>query len=368
MSPRLLWALAALSAGLGVAVAVRGHPPDVAAYPHLRILGWGDSWGEVEPCGCHLSPTGGLDRRAAVVAQARAQGPVLLVSAGDELFGRDRDVTPGDLGRAQLEIDALAGACDGWAVGDRDLSRGVDFLKARAKAAGVPLLSANLTDPSGALLFAPHRLVRVGDVQVGLFAVTQLESQVPGVLARPETEAAAQAVAALRALGAQVVVALLHQTATHAEALALAVSGIDVALVAHEGGVGRLTPAPPLYRAGLKGRDLVQIELDLGAGPVQDAAMNEDALNEVKILDNNLLILQTRGKTASTPEAVQAVATQRAVFEKRRQDAVDRAHAPVVGRKARMKVVALDAEVGSDAAWKAKLDAEIARDGHSPAR
>lgn len=227
-------------------------------------------------------PLGGLARRATVTARARAEGPPLVqVDAGDSVLPVLETPIP-DRGeverRAQLMVSGLARlGLDALVPGETDLALGPPVLERLARRAGLALLAANLTR-AGKRWLPPDRLVRRGELAVGIFGVVDLPD-LPAPLAQTDPAAAARAaVTSLRARGARLVVGLAHLSGGVAQARALAreVEGIDVLVVGHDGETlerpieeGRTR----IVEAHRRGTYLGRLDLDLR--PTEVAARNQ---------------------------------------------------------------------------------------------
>ncbi len=175
----------------------------------------------------------------------------LVVDAGNLLLYRKqyKAKVPADAAtlarrRARAEIIAQAYARMGIhavALGATDLVLGLPVLKSLVQRHRLPLMSANLQSPAGRLLFPAHKLVAVGGVKVGIFALTG-EKNIARVkidpklfkLADPVDVAKAQ-VKALRAKGAQLVVALAAVGHQQGRQVAQAVPGIDFMFISGTG-------------------------------------------------------------------------------------------------------------------------------------
>jgi tetratricopeptide (TPR) repeat protein len=145
--------------------------------PRLRILFTGSVDGYLEPCGCVAGRQGGVDRISAYIEQLRAEPvPSLFVDVGD-LF--TDELHPGELMAEQLPLKAEALlevwaqlGCDAKAVGDLDLTIGIEALAELGRKTGVPLLCSNLKHPdTGEYPFERTRIVEVGDLKVGMLSV-----------------------------------------------------------------------------------------------------------------------------------------------------------------------------------------------------
>jgi hypothetical protein len=236
-------------------------------------------------------PLGGLPRRASYTARVRAEaGRLLQVDAGDSLLPRlvpvagDPAPDPRELERrARLVATGLGRSkLDAFAPGESDLALGVARLKALAKQAGLPLVSANVVDGKGKPLFAPHRQIQVGGLRVGLFGILTLApedaaaARAAGYAVSDPVAAAQGAASLLREQGAQIVVGLYHLAGGLPEArkLGAEVAGVDVIVLGHAGEA----PADPVVvgggdegavvavEAGSEGRFLGRLDLHVVDG------------------------------------------------------------------------------------------------------
>jgi 2',3'-cyclic-nucleotide 2'-phosphodiesterase (5'-nucleotidase family) len=179
---------------------------------------------------------------------------VLAVDAGDLLLPVTRfaanpapGMMPPEAGeiarRARLLIAALARmGVAAFAPGERDLAIGPPLLRRLLADAKVPVVSANLFDAQGRRLFAADRLIEVAGVKIGVFGVIRSAPEDAALWkewrleARDPIAAAREEVRALRARGAQLVVALCHLGPyDETKKLLEAVPGIDWAVLAHSG-------------------------------------------------------------------------------------------------------------------------------------
>jgi len=227
----------------------------------FTLLLTGDVRGEIEPCGCE-PPNGGLARRVAAVRKYRAEGPVLVLEAGDALA---EDVHRLDRERAQLILEAMAATGVGAAaVGEIELAFGLDWLKKSAVAAGVPYLCANLVDAGGKAVFPGRRIVEVGGNRIGVFAVLALHREIPqGLTLTDPLEAARAEVRALRAEGAELVIGLAHGSSQEVNRIARE-AGADVIVPAHRRGPSDVNYLQSwVVSAGHEGRLLQVVRFDL---------------------------------------------------------------------------------------------------------
>lgn len=191
---------------LALAGCVSNAPPPIPLKP-VRFLVLNDV-SVVDTLG---SGRGGLARVATVRQRLDDQGPVLFVLAGDVLntspagqayHGRDMvDV----LNRAQLDYATF---------GDRAFDVGMDTLTARIAESEFTWISTNCTRADGTAFpkVLPWDTVRVSGHKVGLFGVTLRGTYAGGARCSDPDSAAHRAVAALASEGADLIVAITHQT------------------------------------------------------------------------------------------------------------------------------------------------------------
>jgi hypothetical protein len=286
--------MAAFGASCGDADRAETPRPVVRPAPSVRLLLITDLKGYLEPCGCTSRPLGGIDRMAAKVAALRSDGaPTLVVVAGDTLFSGDRHgVDRADAATQEIwKAEALASILEGLGVaavtpGPLDLAHGADgFLRIAGTtdfpwlAAGVemsPVAADEGTDAANAPTtdttpggdespLAPHRIIRFGELAVGLVGLTDLGGndrvETPPSLA----SAAEEEVRALQEAGADIVVALVRSDRRTGRQLAANVDGIDFVV---QGGLDleqAIAPATvgdtAIVHAGRQGQGLVVVDI-----------------------------------------------------------------------------------------------------------
>jgi hypothetical protein len=173
------------------------------------IVTTNDVIAKTSPCGCH-TPKGGFARRAAFMDSVRAvrnnRDAVLALDAGGFFPVVEDERDAGAFTLAAMARMGVAAA----GVGANDLRFGYSYLREHARAAGVPLLAANLERrDTHASAFERWRLFHAGGVAVGAFSLMPESADLgPArdtlVAASPENAARA-AVDSLRAAGAQVI-------------------------------------------------------------------------------------------------------------------------------------------------------------------
>jgi len=208
----------------------------VPARPTFTLFALAELRGQIGPCGCTSDPLGDISRTAEVIDQARAAGPVLVVDAGSLLYSQSpvpahlatQEELKANLIQAIYQKD-LAVAAVG--LGPADLAAG---------AAGVrfPRQSVNVSEKD--VPTAPPQVLTVGTAKVGVFGVIARDT-IPKLPIEDPVATGKQAVAKLRAAGAQVVVGLVQASSKRdAVALVRAIGGIDLAIA----GLGQNAPEP----------------------------------------------------------------------------------------------------------------------------
>ncbi|HUJ57071.1 MAG TPA: multiheme c-type cytochrome [Kofleriaceae bacterium] len=249
--------------------------------------------GQIGPCGCTSDPLGDISRTAKLIADARAAGPVLVVDAGSLLFSQN-PIPPQLAAQENLKADLLAQLYQGElhvaavGLGPADLAQG-------DKGVRFPREAVDVTDP--AMPIAPPRIERVGDAKVGVFGVIATDTM--KVALGDPVAAGKQAVAQLRAQGAQLIVGLV-QASTKKDAVELmrGIGGIDLAIA----GLGQNAPEPErvaiapdkvgdgwLIVPANRGQVLARIDVTLrGAGPLADAIGKGAATARIAAIDAQL--------------------------------------------------------------------------------
>lgn len=147
---------------------------------------------QVDPCGCVSHQLGGLAKEATLVKRLEElKIPILELDAGG--FVRDmpdqKMITQSEYllkGLGKLGYDAVN-------VGFTDLAIAPDELKKVAKEANVDLVSANIQDASGNLVFSPYVVKTVKlhdgkDMRVGIIGVTRPRVELQGEAANQPSQ------------------------------------------------------------------------------------------------------------------------------------------------------------------------------------
>ena len=238
------------------------------------IVTTNDVIAKTSPCGCH-TPKGGFARRAAFMDSVRAvrngSTAVLALDAGGFFPVVEDERDAGAFTLAAMARMGVAAA----GVGANDLRFGYSYLREHARAAGVPLLAANLErrDTHGPA-FERWRVFHAGSVAVGAFGLMPESADLgPArdtlVAASPESAALA-AVDSLRAAGAAVIVLLSQLGEPWGDSLVTRVPGID--LIVQGGGSvpiradGRRIGRTVAIEGGTQGWQVGVAEVRPGAG------------------------------------------------------------------------------------------------------
>ncbi|WP_456434523.1 hypothetical protein [Thermosulfuriphilus sp.] len=173
-----------------------------------------------------------MARRVAFIKKIKTtRKNVILVDAGDSLAFWPT-LSPLQLGMARRKAWALAQIYRqlGYVaigLGRRDL--GIPLEELKNIAIKVPLLSANLANESGQILFRRTKIVEIEGIKIGFFALTA-PVQKEGLRALDPLKTARQAVASLQKEGANLIVCLANLGEDGDEDLADEIPGISLIL------------------------------------------------------------------------------------------------------------------------------------------
>lgn len=155
-------------------------------------------------------------------------------------------------------------------VGDADFAFGKDFLLSEAARAKAPYVVANLVDATTqAPIFPSGKVVTLGNLKVGVLGVVSENLEVEGLKALPVIPAAQQAAQALKAEGAEVLVALANAPFATLEQLGREVPGLE--LIVSSGtrqmlAQPRVSGSALILEAGARGKHLGVLEVTRMAG------------------------------------------------------------------------------------------------------
>jgi 2',3'-cyclic-nucleotide 2'-phosphodiesterase (5'-nucleotidase family) len=227
---------------------------------------------------------GGLARRVSFVEKIKREGrPVMVVDSG-QLFTDSETVADKKLSLAKAQLISRAYKHMGVAainIGDSDLMQGIAFLREESSR-GLPLISANLVDPSSRTsLFPPYMIKRAGSIRIAYFGLLSPDintaiRQMAGekFLVQDPVETARHMIRKLYNK-ADIIILLSNLDAKREQAVIRAVPGIHFVFGGHDGRYlssplwqGQ-TPVLESYRKGMYAGKL-HLTFVKGASPFQD--------------------------------------------------------------------------------------------------
>lgn len=297
----------------------------------------------------------------------------MAVDAGDSLAhaaGLPESQRPGAEARARLVLSAMARSrIAAVAVGERDLALGAPWLAREARAAGVPLLAANLEAADGTLPFEGHRVVEAGGERIGIFAVLGTSCAPAGMTVSEPAAAARAAAAAVRAQGASLVVALLHMEAQEAMELIRGGLPADLAIRAHDGRRAQPEPVGPVLVAASsdRGRDVLALTLRPELrGPWADEGGPARAEEERRAIERWMETARSRLSRTTAEADRRAIEDFLAIQSQRAADAARRAKVRPEGRLFELRTIPLEPELPEDAALAAEVERVTSAFGPPP--
>ena len=251
--------------------------PAAARGREIALLYSSNLQGKYAPCNCAVQPLGGLARRATVTARARGEADATLVVDAGDLFLPEGTAAETERQANLLAAGIASGGIDAFTPGEGDLAIGVPLLKKVTAAFKIPVVSANLFGRDGQRLFAADRLIDAGGTRIGFFGVSAPPTaadanrwRADGIVVRDPADAARESAEALRARGAQIVVALVHVgLPAENRRLVAALTGVDWAVLGHSA-LNLESPEPSggarLLEAQSEGKNLGRLDLHLVGG------------------------------------------------------------------------------------------------------
>jgi 5'-nucleotidase len=185
-----------------------------------------------------LLQAGGLPRLASVINGLRAKDEVLLLHAGDALFGTYYFMKYG----VAADVDMLNSmSFAAMAVGNHDFDKGPEGLVEFARLAKFPLISANIEatgKPELKAALKPYTVLTVKGQKIGVIGLTTTQTPLldpsgPGVKFLNPAETAQKCVYELSASGIDRVLLLSHLGYEQDMALVKLVKGIDLVVGGH---------------------------------------------------------------------------------------------------------------------------------------
>ncbi len=214
--------------------------------------------------------TGGLGRLLTLRKQIMKESPnTLFLMSGDTISPSVESNTY----KGQQMIDAWNAIGLDFAVfGNHEFDYGPEVLLQRIKESRFAWLGTNVIDKRSGKPFGETQSFVIREfqgVKVGIFGLTLPETRItsrpgPDVEFRDSCETAKQAVAALKAQGAQTIIALTHLSMEEDKALARCVEGIDVIIGGHEHTLLQShSGRTPIFKMTADARELGRIQLNI---------------------------------------------------------------------------------------------------------
>lgn len=176
---------------------------------------------------------GGMAPRVHLIREIRAQGPAVVLDAGDAIG--PATLCAWDKGKTMIQLMHLAGY-SALTPGNHEFDYGLEVFNERLKEAGFPFLAANIIAQGGVDIGTiGHVLLKVDGVKIGVLGVVtpDLAAQtnprnVAGLTFEDPVKAAQTAAAALVEQGAEYVIAIAHMPEEATLELAQRVQHLDL--------------------------------------------------------------------------------------------------------------------------------------------
>jgi 2',3'-cyclic-nucleotide 2'-phosphodiesterase (5'-nucleotidase family) len=239
-----------------------------------------------------IAGRGGIARLAALIARERAGGRAVIVTHGGNAISPSL-LSGFDHGAHMIELLNRLGI-DVMAVGNHEFDFGPAVLAERAREAHFPLLVANARAAANTPLAGtlPTWIEEVGGFKIGFMGLTREDTPLvskPGpVLFLPPLRVAKEMAAALRAGGADLVIALA--SLDRAEAQALVKSGVvdlvlgssdEILSASYDGRTVFAASAPQANNVVILDLHLERRDIELAGKPAVNAAAGEVVLDDL---------------------------------------------------------------------------------------
>ncbi|NUP12851.1 MAG: hypothetical protein HOW73_42980 [Polyangiaceae bacterium] len=223
--------------------------PEAQPAASVRLYLMSNVAGAIEPCGCSKDQLGGADHFAAYVAAEKSRVQDSVVLGAGPLFFQDPTIAGDGTTQAQWKADALAQTAKrlgiaAWAPGANDFASGIEGFRKLEGASGVTFLAANVKADKQ---LPASKFIESGGIKIGVVGVAEPKAGAnapAGVEIGSAAEALKREVAAARAGGARIVVALASVQRGDALRLVDSVPDIDVLLVGKPSEKGDLNDQP----------------------------------------------------------------------------------------------------------------------------
>jgi 2',3'-cyclic-nucleotide 2'-phosphodiesterase (5'-nucleotidase family) len=176
MKPKHLFVLIglALAGCAGKAPISETQTTPASRTAEVTILHQSNRYGVLEPCGCSVSPFGGIDREANAVGMIRKDSPNVLYLDAGNLFLRQMGPVKTDRFQAKSELvtDILNKiGLDAYQPGPFDYQLGKDFLTKLSERAKFAFVSSNTVGLDDKPLWKPYVVFERGGVKYGVLAL-----------------------------------------------------------------------------------------------------------------------------------------------------------------------------------------------------
>lgn len=334
-----------------------------AAGKDVTVFFEGDNGGEVAPCGCKGSPTGGLARRKPVFEAVPVEQRLVLDS-GNALFANAGAASDAEKERARFVFQVMEElGTRVMAVGQRDLSAGSAFLIELAKGSKVKLLSSNL-ERAGKRLFDASTVIEVNGVKLGIVGVTQPGPVAPNesdVLAGSTIDAVKKALAALPKHDVTIVIA----ATSYADGMQLAQTlGPKVDFVIQSGEFRGTQPpqrivadGPLLLASAQNGQAIARLQLHVGSGTRAFVDLNVIArtAEQLELVKKQQATFAERIKKSKTVDPALTETSRSLAARIKELEAEVARVTPPNARTAKMDWVLLNGSVADDAEIKKRV-------------
>lgn len=190
---------------------------------------------------------------------------------------------------------------DAMTLGNHEFVYNTEIRNNLLKATGVPVVSANITDDDGKLLYDEYIVKQLGNVKVGVFGLTVeqtktsvISSNVENIQFQDVEKSAEKAVKDLEEKGCDYIIALTHIGSGESEnkasiKLAEDVEGIDLILDGHSHIVNNGTKYGDtlLVASGYYGNTIGHVKVEFDKNNIKDTKEEMLAVNDLTDIQNN---------------------------------------------------------------------------------
>lgn len=222
-----------------ITAASASQSPEDSFSETVDIIHTTDIHGNAEASGSYI----GYGKIAGYIDSVREENEnTLVLDSGDTYEGLPySNITKGE----SIVPVLKAIGYDAMTLGNHEFSYNTEIRNSLLEAAGIPVVSANITDDDGNLLYDEYIIKKIGDIKIGIFGLTTegtktsvLSENVENIRFQNAEESARRAVCDLEAQGCDYIIALTHLGSADTEGnasikIAENVDGIDLMLDGH---------------------------------------------------------------------------------------------------------------------------------------